>query len=182
MDKEYEKKFNELYKLMTSGKSKKEVYDFDSALLNDVFEDITGSPEERFDKICNKLGRVLSRLEREYIDQEDKPEIIEEIEDFLDNTVLPATGPSVEDYQQREGRITTITRDDKKTEHSCTDETFNKTMDRIEKEQFLTLINKAKRLYFKAVAYLEDIVWHREELDVEVDPDWEKTKETPVVA
>lgn len=177
MDKDNAKKFDELYKLLSAGKTHKEVYDFDSGLLNDIFEDLTGNAEERYDKICTKLSRVLSRLIRHYKDSDDKPDIIAKIQRFLDSSILPSAGPNIEDYQQREGRIINIKREDSKISFSCTDETYNKTIERIEKEQFILLINQAKSLYSEAIAYLEDIVWHRKD-DVEIDPSWKKKTPT----
>jgi len=157
-----------------AGLSKKnKIEDYDTALLNNFFENITGTPREKYDQYCDRLILVAARIERYYKDHDDesRPEILSNISIFL-NKPLPSIAPEIEDYTQREGRVITIKRGDKDVKCSCITETFNKTIDRISEEQYYEMVNEVRELLYLAIAELKEniIPWHKEGILVEVDP------------
>jgi len=178
MERNQEKELSEILKKLSQVSGKKSFEDFDTGLLDILFEPTMGTSEEKYNKTCDKLVLVLARLKKIYMDNKMKePQIISDIESFFDESRLPFVSPTIEDYTQREGRIITINREDQNYKISCTMENFNKIVDRITEEQYGVLTNKAKKLLGKAVPYLADEIfkWHRDDLIVEVEP-WKKTE------
>jgi len=165
-DKTDDKKIMEYLKNI-SGKHTREIDDFDSALLYELFEGTTGTPREKYDKLCDRLVLVASRLEKQYLTENngsDRPDILSKIEGFLKDSKLSEVSPNIEDYAQREGRVISILSNDKKLKCSCTYEIFNKTVDRITEEQYFQLMT---------IAELKEssIPWHKNDWVEELNPE-----------
>ena len=168
----------ELKKLLSSIKDikSKEINDYDGALLNSIFENVRESPREQFNDLCGLLVKVCARIERHCIEKKlDRPDILSKVDAFLNSTKLPNISTSVEDSEQKEGRIITLNRGDISGNISCpSDPTiFSRTVDGIREEQYFTLSNKVKLLLYKAIAFLDEkvIPWHGEDMITEVEID-----------
>lgn len=153
--------------------------DFDSGLLHSSFEKITGSSEDKYEELTQRLINVLSRLYNLKPKNENNKEfnhIIKEIEKFFDEDELPIVTTDVNDYKEREGRIISLKRDDVDVPSSCVPEIFNKAIDRIGQEQYFKINNKIKLLIAKAKGLLDDTVfnWHREDMIEEITPGMEE--------
>jgi len=159
---------------------KRKIIDYDSGLLHDIFEPITGTAEEKFDRWSDRLIRVAARLENLYKKKTEKPEILEEIHEFFDTLELPYITSEVKDRSVtiEHGRTITIKRGDSDQNCSCPVEIFNDISLTIRHEQYLPLIAHVKMLFYKAVAVLEstEFTWHREDLFEEINPEKEETK------
>jgi len=154
-----------LTKLMTDTKKQK-ITDFDTGLLEESFEHITGKPSEKFDRYCDKLINIATRIEnlkqKEENGKYDK--ILDEVEYFLENVKLPYISTEVNDYKQKSGRYITIKRSDVEgSSESCEMENFDKRVDIIRDEQYFVLTVKTRHLIEKAKPYLDDVVfsWHK---------------------
>ena len=155
---------------------KRKINDFDGGLLNEAYEHITGTPEEKYERWCERLINVATRLNNVLTYGKHKhaakvEEILENIDTFLTNE-LPQIRPSIDDYTQEQGRFIKVCRGDSKPESSCIQETFVKTVELIREEQYFKLINDAKKLEYQARSLLPNEVmrWHRDDMLGEIDP------------
>jgi len=172
------KKMEEMIKQAVSSSKSRDITDYDSALLFDIFDKPPNDPREHFNQVRKTLINMVSRLERQcIIENEEPPPIVDEVYNFISEADLPTVSPEIEDYQQREGRIININRDDRKSKISCIPENFNRTMERITEEQYISLTNKLEVLRGKVQNQLKENVlnWHEEDFIVEVDPCPKKT-------
>jgi len=168
---------NKISRLIEDSRKKK-IIDYDTGLLNDVFESITGTSEEKFDRWSDRLIRVTARLENLYRDEVEKPLILKEIYEFFDEIELPYISSSVKDASVdiKYGRTITITRGDcNDYDISCPVELFNDIAQTIRQEQYIPLIAQIKKLFAKAMSILKDnnFSWHREGLITEINPEGE---------
>jgi len=160
-----EKELKKILNLIKQNKTK-DITDYDTALLYNIFEPITGEPQEKYNTICDRLVKVTGRIYKQHLQQDNgnpPPDILKEIDDFLEEDVLDAVSPTISDYSQREGRIINIDCGSNREKASCTPEIFNKTIDTIREEQYLVLTNKGRKLLYRAIAHLRDdvIPWHQ---------------------
>lgn len=172
-EKELIKKLSSLFE----ESKKRKIVDFDGGLLNDAYEPITGSAEEKFDKWSDRLIRVVTRLEN--LSKENKrPEVLDDIYDFFDGIELPHISPCVKDDSVtiKYGRTIQIDRGDGNESISCPSELFNDTAQKIRQEQYVPLIAKVKVLFARAMAELKDteFMWHRDGLIREIKPNKEE--------
>ncbi|MCK4830200.1 hypothetical protein KA005_81535 [bacterium] len=173
-EKELIKKLSSLFE----ESKKRKIVDFDGGLLNDVYEPITGSAEEKFDKWSDRLIRVATRLENLSKKGKQRPEVLDDIYDFFENLRLPHISPCVKDdsITIKYGRTIQIDRGDDKEPISCPSELFNDTAQKIRQEQYVPLIAKVKVLFARAMAELKgtEFMWHRDGLIREIRPDEEE--------
>ena len=106
---EREKILKQLSTLLEGTKHQK-ISDFDTGMLYRIFEKKTGSSEEKYNDYCDDLMRVHARLLHIKVQEGDDydnrfDELFKDIETFS-HSKLPTISTSVDDYSQREGRMT----------------------------------------------------------------------------
>lgn len=160
---------------MMEDTKKRKIEDFDGGLLNESYEHITGTSEEKYERWCERLINVATRLENILIYKKHKyPEKVETILRDIDvffKKELPQIRPTVDDYTQEKGRFIKIHREDGKSSSSCIPETFSKTVELIREEQYSRFLSQIKILERRARALLpEEIInWHQEDFIEEID-------------
>lgn len=161
--------FNVL-KRAISDKQRRKITDYDMGLLQDIFEPITGTPEEKFDRWSDRLIRINARLENLHKDtvEENKPQIIDRIYEFFDELKLPSIIPMVIDtaVDQKYGRMVKIVRTDNENQSESYKVSDIQLMDAtqiIRQEQYLILTAKVKRLFAEAISELKktEFQWHK---------------------
>lgn len=138
------------------------IRDYDSGLLQTIFEDITGSPDDIFNRWCERLIRISARIKNLAKDDE-KPDILDKIEAFFTTSELPSITTDVNDYKQNEGRVIDIKTSGKEP-FSCTTEIYPTIEKSLREEQYLELTNKVRWLVAEAISVLEktELTWHRD--------------------
>ena len=147
---------------------KKKITDFDSGLLAQSFEPVTGSPEDRYEKWSARLVNIVSRLENLHKDDKVRLSILEEIDDFFEET-LPNLMTHVNDFSEK-ARIIDLDVEGVSGTSSCVPESLEATIRAIREEQYNVLSNKAKSLLARARARLNEdvLIWHKQDLIEEV--------------
>jgi len=162
---------------LLSDQKKRRIIDYDSGLLHDIFEPITGNAEEKFDRWSDRLIRVAARLENLYMNKDGKPEVLQEIYEFFETLQLPHITSSVKDDSVtiKYGRTIQIKRGDNDQLTSCPVEIFNDIAQTIRHEQYMPLIAEIKQLFARAVAVLQqsEFSWHRDDMIDEIQPNME---------
>lgn len=156
-DKELVKKMSNLFE----ESKRKKITDFDTGLLSQSFEPITGTPEERYEKWCSCLVNVASRLENLYKDDKERLPILKKIDDFFKEE-LPGIRTEVSDYREKT-RVILLHVEGSEGEYSCVPESLRETIKSIREEQYNDLSNRAKVLLAKARGRLDEdlFLWHR---------------------
>jgi len=163
--KEDEKK--KLTKLLEETKQRR-VEDFDSGLLQTIFEDITGSPDYVHNRWCSLLIRLAARIKN----LDDTSPILKDIEEFFDDATLPSITTSVDDYKQTKGRVIEVKNGDKPP-FTCTAEIYPSIEKSLREEHYLELTNKVRWLVAEAISVLDnkELAWHGEDMLTEVEVD-----------
>ena len=162
-DKDLLKKMSNLFE----ESKKRKITDFDSGLLQQSFEPVTGTPEDRYEKWSACLVNVASRLENLHKDDKKRLPILKEIDEFFKEELSPIT-TKITDYQQL-SRIIEICVDNQRL-GTCVPDSLEITIRAIREEQYNVLSNKAKSLIAKARARLNEdvLIWHKQDLIEEV--------------
>jgi hypothetical protein len=151
---------NKITRIYDSAKKKK-IESYQQGLLTDLFDDIKGNPEEVYNRLSQLLTKVVSYLRHielyikdETFDKSKITKFLDEYDKFTDTCdILPASGPSIDDYKKH-GRMIKLKRMDTREKFGCTDETYNRTMDRIEHEQYQKASNKVRQILSKGTALI----------------------------
>lgn len=165
MDKTTEKIIKKGSELVEGGKRRK-ITDFDSGLLQQSFESIIGNSQEKYEKWCEHLVNVATRLENLHLNDKVRLTVLDDIDEFF-KIKLPQISSGHTDFD-RKTLYHEIARDDGKTT-SCTTELYNNVVMSIREEQYFNLTNKARVLVYKAKARLETdtFKWHRSNITKE---------------
>jgi len=165
--------------IMDSSKTQR-IESWQDGIMRKAFEPITGTAEHICTEWLNRLSQVAAMLEHYHIqktldskDEEIKrPQILEDIDTFFEGTTLSAIGSDIDDYKQKEGRYIKIRRTDSDVKFDCLPDIYSRTIDRISEEQYHQIANKARKLYFQAIAHLphDKFRWESEDIITDVDP------------
>ena len=142
----------------------RKIKDYDSGLLQTIFEDITGSPDYVFNKWCERLVRLGARIKNLVEEKDDDPEILEKIKAFFEKEKLPSITTSVDDYKQSKGRIIDVRTDG--DSFTCTVDIYPAIEKSLREEHYLKLTDKVRWLVLESIAKLDEkeLAWHRKEI------------------
>jgi len=161
-----EKKSEDILKKVTNlieESKRKKITDFDSGLLQESFEPVIGTTEEKYDLWCKRLLNVATRLENLRIKNKksvDDPDysILKEI-----NAILSQKPPKIQIMRESQGDIDIMCNFDVVNSSTCSVETFDKTLEVVKAEEYYVVINRIKKAEYMARARLDSVKWHKDD-------------------
>jgi len=161
---------------LADGSRTSKIDSWQEGIMKKGFEPINGTADQICTEWLNRLSQVAAMLEHYHVintEENNRPQILQDIDTFFDETTLPSIRSSIDDYKQKEGRYITIGRSDNDEKFDCLPEIYGRTIDRISEEQYTLISNKARKLYFRAIAQLPEdkFSWETEKVIVDVEPE-----------
>ena len=167
-----EKKSEDILKKVTNlieESKRKKITDFDSGLLQESFEPVIGTTEEKYDLWCKRLLNVATRLEN--IRVKNKGDLDDENYFVLKeiDAILKEDPPQIKIVRGDGDNMIIMTSYNVKGVSTCRPDTFETTLKLVKEREYQKVVNHMKLLEYKAKARLDSVKWHRDDTILTVD-------------